>query len=132
MDKRLRKNERLLKVQEQLHKIAEWKLVSLRRQVTDLQETQTVLIQALNSDDALHGLFVEPAARRLHALAGQEEQVRQARDAQNEVVLDRAMQVKRTERVVDALALEYQRTTEKRDYLALLDGFASKSDASLP
>ncbi|MGO4707451.1 hypothetical protein AB4072_16940 [Microvirga sp. 2MCAF38] len=132
MDKRLRKTQRILKVQEQLQKMAEWRLASLKRQAIELRNAQEDLIQTLNHDDALHGLFVESTARRLQQLAAQEGQVEQAQSEQGKVVLDRAMQVKRTERIVDTLALEHRRAGEKKDGLALLDRLATKSDASLP
>jgi len=132
MDKRLRKVKRILKVQEQLHKMAEWKLVQLQRQVTELRDAQTGLIETLNKDDALHGLFVESAAKRIQALAAQENQVEQLREVQSKVVMDKAMQVKRTERMIDGLTLETRRFLEKKDYLSLLDSLTAKRDASLP
>jgi hypothetical protein len=132
MDKRLRKTRRLLKVQEQLHQIAEWKLATLQRQGAELQSTQETLIATLNDDEALHGLFVEARSRRLQALAVEEGRVNAAQEEQKKAALDRAMQVKRTERMVDSLAVEHRRMTEKKDYLLLLDSLATKSGASLP
>jgi hypothetical protein len=132
MDRRLRKAVRLLNVQEQLHKIAEWKLASLQRQSTDLQNAQEVLIETLNNDEMLHGLFVESRAKRLQTLAGEESQVKQAQETQSKVALEKAKQVKRTERMLETLTLEHRRAEEKKDYLALLDGLAQKNDASLP
>jgi hypothetical protein len=132
MDKRLRKTVRLLNVQEQLHKMAGWKLAALQRQASELQNAQTVLIETLNSDEILHGLFVESRAQRLQALAAEETQVKLAQEVQSKIALERAMQMKRTERMVGTLTLEHRRMEEKKDYLALLDGLATKSNASLP
>ncbi|NIX78407.1 hypothetical protein [Microvirga terricola] len=126
----LEKVERLRKVQEQLHRISEWKLAVLQRQITDLQGAQVVLIEALNNEDPLHGLFVEPTARRLNNLAREEDQLRQAETAQIKVTRDRAMQAKRMERFSDALSLESQRAAEKDSLLRLLDGLASRAQAS--
>ncbi|NNC00966.1 hypothetical protein HI113_44725 [Corallococcus exiguus] len=121
-----------MKVQEQLQKSAEWKLGSLQRKAAELQDAQRVLIETLNDDEKLHGLFVEPTARRLHELAGRASLVEQEREAQTKIVLDQTMKVKRTERLVDTLAVEHRRSSEKKDYLALLDRLATKADASLP
>ncbi|RDI50405.1 hypothetical protein [Microvirga subterranea] len=132
MDKRLQKTKRLLKVQEQLHQIAEWKLASLQRQVAELQNTQHALIATLNDDQLLHGLFVEARSRRLQTLAAEEGRVKVAEAEQKKAALDHAMQVKRTERMVETLSVEYRRAVEKKDYLALLDSLATKTDASLP
>jgi hypothetical protein len=132
MEKRLQKTKRILKVQEQLHQIAEWKLVNLQRQVVELQNTQQTLIATLNDDQLLHGLFVEARSRRLQTLAAEEGRVKVAEGEQKKAALDRAMQVKRTERMVETLSIEHRRTIEKKDYLALLDSLVTKSDASLP
>lgn len=132
MDKRLQKTKRLLKVQEQLHRIAEWKLADLQRQATELQSTQQTLIATLNDDQMLHGLFVEARSRRLQTLAAEEGRVKLAEVEQKRATFDRAMQVKRTERMVQTLSVEHRRAAEKKDYLVLLDSLATKSDASLP
>lgn len=132
MNKRLRKASRLLSVQEDLHRIAEWKLARLQHQAEELRQAQESLIQALNDDEALYGLFVEARAKQLQALSGQAGKVREAQEAQEKMVLDRAIQVKRAERRVDALSIEHKRYVEKKDYLALLDNLVSKPDASLP
>jgi hypothetical protein len=129
---RLHKVTRLLSVQEQLHKMAEWKAAALHRQATELQQAQAALIEILNDDEALHGLFVDARSRRLQSLAKEEAQVKGAQEAQNKVVFDRAMQVKRTERMVESLTVEHRRAQEKKDYLLLLDRLMAKSDASLP
>lgn len=132
MDKRLQKSKRLLRVQEQLHRMTEWKIASLQRQAAELEQAREAIIQTFNGDDALHGLFVEAASRRLQSLAGEASQVQQEQERQARIAFDQAMQVKRTERMIGTLAAERRREVEKKDLLVLLDGMASKSDASLP
>lgn len=132
MDKRLRKTKRILRVQEQLHRITEWKIVSLQRQAAELEQAREEIIKTFNENDPLHGLFVEAASRRLQSLAGQASQVRQEQDRQKDIALEQAMKVKRSERMIGTLTAERRRELEKKDLLALLDGIASKSDASLP
>lgn len=132
MDKRLRKTTRLLKVQEQLHRIAEWKLAGLQAKAAELQNAQEALIRTLNDDDALYGLFVEARSKRLQVLAAEANVVEKAQDEQRKAAFERAMQVKRTERMVDVITTETRREVEKKEYLAILDGLATKSNASLP
>lgn len=132
MDKRLRKTRRLLRVQEQLHRITEWKIAALQRQATEVEQAREEIIKTFNGDDALHGLFVEAASRRLQSLAGQASQLQEEQDRQTKIALEQAMQVKRTERMIGTLAAERRREGEKKDLLVLLDGMASKTDASLP
>ena len=131
-DKRLPKAKRVLKVQEQLHEIAEWRLAGLQRRATEVREAQASLMETLNDEAPLHGLFVEPAARRLRALAVQESEVKQEQERQAQVVLDHAMSVKRTERMVATLAIDARRALEKKADLAQLDLLANRRDADLP
>jgi len=132
MDKRLKKAVRLLSVQKKLHSVAEWKFASLQRRASDLQDAQAALIETLNNDELLYGLFIEARAQRLQSLAAEAGRVKQAQEIQKQVVLERAMQAKRTERRVGLLSAEHRREVEKKEYFALLDGLATKSDASLP
>lgn len=111
---RLLKLQRLLRLQEQLHRQAEWKLAALQRQEAELQETQKALVGALNDTDALHGLFVAATARRLKAVGAEVQQVQRARDVQKERVLEAGMRMKHAERMVDTAAVEDQRGSEKK------------------
>ncbi|MBZ6079335.1 hypothetical protein [Microvirga puerhi] len=132
MQKRLQKTKRLLKLQQKLHEIEKWKLAGLQQRIIEVQDAQATLITTLNDDDALHGLFVEARAKRLQSLSVEEVRIKQAQEQQSKVALDKAMKVKRTERLVDRLNVEHRRHDEKKDYLSLLDVLASKTDASLP
>ncbi len=132
MQQRHRNMERLLKVQKQLHKMAELKLIDLHRQEAELRSAQDAIIQSMNDHDALHGLFVDVMAKRLHALAGQTSRVETAKIAQREVAVDKAMQAKRTEKVVSGLQDELRRDAEKKNLLAILDSSFARTGASFP
>jgi len=132
MNQRLTKAKRLLKLQEQLHEIEKWKLAGLRKKRGELREAQASLIQTLNDDEALYGLFVDARARRLQQLASQEAHNKQLEEQQSEVALDRAKKVKRIERAVSRLKVDDRRAVEKADYMQLLDILTSKPKASLP
>jgi hypothetical protein len=131
MNQRLKKLDRVCKVQKQLHKMAEWELVRLQRKGIELEAAQVSLIETLNDDEKLYGLFVDAAAKRLQSLAAQANQVEAERLVQASVTLDRAMQVKRTEKMVTTLKEVHRRETEKSDLLGILDSIAARSDASL-
>jgi hypothetical protein len=130
MRKRLKKIERLVKVQEKLHQAAEWKLAGLNREQAELTASRVSLVEALNHDDAFHGLFVDAMARRLHLLAREADRVREAQTAQTAVVREEALRLKRTERLSDKLGREERRSAERREFQTLLEGLARKGDAS--
>lgn len=127
---RLRKVRRIVEVQEELHRLAEWRLAHLGRQEDELREQQEELVRSLNGDSALHGLFVANMARSLRRLAAETERVVGAREAQRRRVHDEAMRLKRTERVEKRLERSEREAEEKRDLQAFLEGLANKSDAS--
>ncbi|WP_147707773.1 hypothetical protein [Microvirga massiliensis] len=130
MNPRLKKLDRVRKVQKQLHTMAEWELVRLQRKGAELEAAQVALIETLNDDEKLYGLFVDAAAKRLQSLAAQANQVEADRLVQAGVTLDRAMQVKRTEKMVTSLKEVHRRETEKSDLLGILDSIAARGDAS--
>jgi len=133
MADRLAKVRRIQAVQAELHRLAEWRLAGLARKQQELAEEQTVLIETLNDEDQLHGLFVGAMARRLRTLAGETERVKVAHEAQTDRVLDEARRLKQAERMVDRVSVDHRRETEKRDLQALVEALlARRRDASLP
>ncbi|KAB0264311.1 hypothetical protein [Microvirga brassicacearum] len=124
--RRSEKIDRILRVQRQLQTISEWKLAELQRKKSELEQSQSALIETLGDTRNLYGLFVDAAAKRLQNLAGQAAEVEVARVTQREVTLQRAMQVKRTERMAAALSETDRRTTEKNDLLEILDSWMGR------
>jgi len=129
---RLRKIRRIQRVQEDLHRLAEWRLSVLAREERVLAERQEALIASLNEDDVLHGLFVEAMARRLKTLAGEAERLRAAQEVQTERVLDEARRLKRAERMGDRAAADHRRGSEKRDLAALIEALAARPEPGRP
>lgn len=131
MSERLKKMGRIHKVQKQLHKMAEWDLVRLERKGAELQTAQEETIKALNDDNQLYGLFVDAAAKRLQSLAAQATQVDAERLVQADVTMEKALQAKRTEKMVATLKDSNRKEGEKKDLLSVLEAIASRGDASL-
>ena len=132
MKKRIQKIDRILKVQERLKQEAELKLGLLDREVAELRSAQEMIIHSMNDHDTLHGLFVDVAAKRLQALSSQESHVEKSRIIQKDVVLDKAMQAKRTEKMLSGLKGQERRETEKKDLASILETLAKGSRASFP
>jgi hypothetical protein len=132
MNRRLRKIERLLALQEQLHRLAEWKLAALDRKQAELASDQASLIGALNRDDPLHGVFIEAMARRLNALAREADRVNRARAAASRRLAEEGLTLKRAERMTVRARRQYEEILGKRGFADLIDRLAKPDDASLP
>jgi hypothetical protein len=132
MDRRLKKVERVLAVQKQLHRLAEWQVAALDRERAELDVSQRELVGALNRDEALHGLFVEAMARRLAALARENDRLGRARIALARRLTEAGLSVKRTERMSGKLRRAADAAAEKRGFADLLDLLGKPDKASLP
>jgi hypothetical protein len=132
MKQRIRKMNRILKVQERLKQEAELKVSLLEQEAAELRTAQEAIIHSMNDHDTLHGLFVDVAAKRLQALSTQEVNVEKAKVVQKAVALDKAMQAKRTEKMLTNLKGQDRREIEKKDLAAILETLAKGSGASFP
>jgi hypothetical protein len=132
MKQRIRKIDRILKVQQHLQKEAELKLAKLDREASELKLAQETLIRTMNDHETLHGLFVDVAAKRLQSLASQANVVEKTKVAQKAVAIDKAMQTKRTEKMLTGLKDLERREVEKKDLSSILEALAKGRSASFP
>jgi hypothetical protein len=132
MRQRIRKIDRIFKVQQHLQKEAELKLGNLEREASELKVAQESLIQTMNDHETLHGLFVDVAAKRLQGLASQASVVEKAKVVQKAVTIDKAMQAKRTEKMLSGLKDQERREIEKKDLASILELLAKGESASFP
>jgi hypothetical protein len=129
---RLKKVERVLAVQEQLHRLAQWKMAALERQKTENADNQVGLLAALNADNELHGLFVDAMTRRLAALARDAERLERARQAMEQQLAEEGLKLKRTEKMTHRVRREHTLGRDKRLFQDILETLAKARDASLP
>ncbi len=122
---------RIMDVQRRLHQLAESRVAHLDREKAGLMAGRQRLIEALNEDKALQGLFVEAMARRLAALARHTDRVNRERDAATARMQEAALRLKRAERMTDKAARAGERDAWKRGFDDLVDQIARR-DASLP
>lgn len=132
MQNRLKKIERVLAVQEQLHRLAQWKMAALEREKADNAGGQADLLSALNEDNQLHGLFVDAMTRRLTALSREAARLERARRAMEQQLSEEGLKLKRTEKMTDRVRREHIRGRDKRLFQDLLETLAKARDASLP
>ena len=132
MRQRIRKIDRILKVQQHLQREAELKLSSLERKASDLKIAQETLIRTMNDHETLHGIFIDVAAKRLQVLASEASNVDKAKAVQKTVTVDRAMQAKRVEKMLAGLREQERREVEKRDLASILEMLSKGKSASFP
>ena len=132
MDDRLRKMKRIQGVQERLHQLAEQKLIRLQREQEELRQAQVDIVDALNADEAFHGLFVDAMAGRLNRLVRESDKVGRAETMQRKRVREEGLRLKRVERLAGRLDRAERLNHEKRGFRELLDGIGRDPDASLP
>jgi hypothetical protein len=126
---RLRK---LLAVQGKLREISELRLKRLRDEETRLKQERTDTIEALNGGGPLHGLFVEPMARRLHDLSGRLTETTNAIAKELSVTIAASAKVKHLERLAANAEVEHDRQQERKDLLEIAETSLGKTNASLP
>jgi hypothetical protein len=122
---------RILTVQERLKQTAEWRLAALRREESERMDAQRALVEALNSEEELHRLFVDAASRRIGRLSGEMEGIRRQQAVQGRRVVEESLKAKLTQRMAAAAAAAARKEAEKR---LLDDAFqpSREDDASLP
>ena len=116
-----RKAHRILALQEQLHRIEQWRLADLKVREQELAAAQEELIAALNEDSALQGLFIDSMARRLQSLSEEAMKTQQAKELQSARLLEEAGRLVCAERLAEAADLAELRLSEKKGLAEAID-----------
>ncbi len=124
---RARRAGRLVDVMKQLHRIEEHRKIDLERQLTELENSTREVIHSLNTDDALHGLFVDTTARYLRSLARDAQQVAQAHEEQSRKLLEKAAKVRQAERLKETLEQNKRRAENESQLLEIIELHARDS-----
>ncbi|NJO21921.1 MAG: hypothetical protein HC868_01935 [Sphingomonadales bacterium] len=94
--------------------------------------SQREAILALDTDDALHGLFVDTTARFLKSLAREAKQVAEAHDTQSRRLQERAAKMKTAERLKGAFEQLADSRRKERELSDVIERYAGWTRASLP
>lgn len=132
MTARLNSAQRIVRVQRDLRRVAEWRHAEIERRVQSLEQARRDLVRFLSEEHAFSGLLAGNLARRLKSLASEIEEARAALAAQAEAVLKEARLGKQAERVAESLAREARRSDERQELMAAIEGAAARGPASPP
>lgn len=125
MKNRLRKANRIVAVQEQMHRQAEWRLTQIARARADLERTREEIITTLN-DDIFGPMLVEVVAKRLRATAEEAARLAVDEDRQTVRVREEALRLKRAEHMAEGVLQIHDQHVEKQMVAAILEGVASR------
>jgi uncharacterized coiled-coil protein SlyX len=120
---RAKKAKRILAVEKQLRRIEDLKMYQLQRRLVQLEAEQVDIIEALNKDGALQGLFIDTMAKRLGALAEEANRVACERDEQARRVIARATEEKCAERLSERLDDQVRRLEQRKGLAELIERF---------
>ena len=131
--RRLERAERLVRVQEQMRRIAERDLAATRAEAAALEADRAALLGALAGGGFGH-LLLGAADRRLRSLAVEAPELGRRAGQQAEALREQGLARKRAELLAERLGEERAREIERREALERLDGLAQRrpGDASLP
>src|ERR1019366_5099333 len=109
MSERLRRSRRVLAVQSQLDKLAEWCLIDLQSQAVVLGDQQRGLVRFMSEESALAGIFSLTMMRRLQIIAERLAAIAAEQEVQRGRHLDERSRLRRAERIVGTLESEARR-----------------------
>jgi hypothetical protein len=132
MQARLKSLRRILAVQKDLQRLAEWKLATLQRKEADLQKDQERLVTYLDEDHSFTPTYAKTIADRLRALAADRQRAAVEKQIQAERVLDQTRRLGQTERRVDTAAALLRRIEERQDLAEVIEAQVNRKQASLP
>ncbi|MGO9132849.1 MAG: hypothetical protein ACLP8A_02210 [Methylovirgula sp.] len=131
MRERLKSLQRLLSVQKDMHRLAEWKLGRLEGQLHRLREERQRLIVYLDNDQVMGLAYSKSIFERLRALDAAEARMTHERDAQRLLLLEGARRMGQVSHAAEAAADDCRRDDEKRELDAAIEAALNRQDASL-
>lgn len=121
MRDRLKNLKRIVEVQRHLHGMEELKYARLKQAVVQCQGEQRALSEALSSDDALHGLFMDVTVKRIKSLQQEEAKLEPQLDAQVRALTASGGRLRNSERLAEELTVEVRREEERLELERLLE-----------
>jgi hypothetical protein len=112
MSERLRKAHRILAVQTQLDRLAEWTLMDLKAQAMVLADQRQGLIRFMDEEPPFAGIFAATMMRRLQAAAEAQVAITNETEAQKIRHREERARLRCAERIVGTLEGEARRRVE--------------------
>jgi hypothetical protein len=130
MASRLRAIQRILAVQAQLHRLAQWKLADLERREDALQERHESLLRFVDKDGSYGALFSNTLMRRLHGISEEKAKVVAEKHEQADKTLEELRRVGQMQRLTAGLEEEARQEHERQELREILERMAHRGHAS--
>jgi len=114
MTDQLRRSRRILAVQSQLDRLAQWSLIDLQSRAAVLEDQQRGLIRFLSEELTIAEIFSSTMMRRLQTLAEMLATIASEQDAQRDRHLEERSRLRRAKAIVATLESEAQHKDELR------------------
>jgi hypothetical protein len=131
MTDRFRAVKRVLAVQTQMHRLAQWKLAELERLEDTLRDNQERLLRFLDEEQSYTALFGDTVMRRLRNIGEQKAQVTVAKTEQADRTLEESKRTGRMQRMADDLSEEARRELDRLELREILERINHRRNASL-
>jgi hypothetical protein len=105
----LRRSQRILAVQSQLDKLAEWGLIDLQSQEATLWDRHRSLVRFMSEESSVAGIFSSTMMHRLQTIAEKLAAIAKEQDAQRDRHLNERRRLRRAVRIFTALEIEARR-----------------------
>lgn len=128
---RLKSLKRIQAVQKQRHRMEEWRMVRARAEATELRAAQEAVLDALNADHPLHGMFLAALGARVGALGRAIGEADKRAARQGALALEQARRLKTAEKFVREAARDVDEEERREAFFDYLDQFAPGEGASL-
>jgi hypothetical protein len=130
MGDRLRAIQRVLAVQAQLQRLAQWKLAELERREEALQKREENLLRFVDEDGSYAAVFGNTLMRRLRGIGEEKAQVAASKHEQADKTLEETRRVGQMQRKADELEDEARQERERLELREILERMGHRRHAS--
>ncbi len=130
MKDRLRSMQRILNVQTQLHRLAQWKLAEAERRDDALRERQRDLLRFLDEEQSYTALLSTTLMRRLRSVGEERAVAAVAKQEQTEKVIEELRRSGRMQNMVEQLEDEARQSAEREELRDGLEQLTNRRHAS--
>lgn len=131
MRQRLKSLQRVLSVQKDLHRLAEWRFAKIERNLQMLRAEQERLLAHLDSEQLFATAFAKPILERLKALEEAKARLTREREEQRRLLLEDARRMGQVTNLTRAVEEHCRRDDEKRELDAAIEAALNRAAASL-
>jgi hypothetical protein len=130
MKKRLDALTRIGRLQTLMHDVGRSRLSALERQQAELNDDLKAVFEALEADELAYGAQAGLVARRIRALQLKLDQLARERESARRSVLTQGTRAKLAELAIEAAALGYRRSNERKELAEIIERALARGASS--